>query len=412
MTMWAILHRGVDVAGLGGSSFGARSGRAHSGFTDRDRRRKPQSLANPVRLVLVAVLSAVGVVLWAPPASAVVCIPNPDAANMRAAAADSDTELRLKANGLNLEVNGVSCGALATIDAVTVDMQAKSSGLVVFDLSGGPLGPGATDEGDGSSEIEFSVIGLSSSQGRIHVDGSSGNDAIAFGSATVNHISLNADADGATPDVDVTFGTVSALSADGKAGNDGISAAGVVNLLQPYNAPVTLTAGSGSNNLMGGSASDELRIQTESVSTGHDIVYGGGGVFDRVTISTQSSSLTSQFSLDDVANDGVGCPAQAVRGTTSAATSRKSRGRQRTRPSSDARATSTPWLATVATTSSTGSAALTHCSALAGRRSAVMTVTPSWCRPVASKRVEAPDATRRPWACAGCRVCHARRGRE
>jgi hypothetical protein len=51
-----------------------------------------------------------------------------------------------RANAGYLDVNGSSCALLNDIDSASVDMSA-AIGSVSFDLTGGPLGPGFTDEG-------------------------------------------------------------------------------------------------------------------------------------------------------------------------------------------------------------------------------------------------------------------------
>jgi Ca2+-binding RTX toxin-like protein len=266
------------------------------------------------RAVVVATLVGASIAVVAPSASALTsCFIESGTHHAIAAASDIDNGLRLRANAGNLEANGVICGSLAAIDSVTADMSSRSSGEVAFDLGGGALGPGFTDEADGSSEIEFTVIGQSSI-GRIRVDGSAGNDNVTIGQNGVGQLNLNATADGDAPDVDVTFGTIPfEVSVDGKEGNDHISANGIVDGISPYANQAHLNGGAGTNTLVGGTGSDAFDVRTEAVSTGSDAVSGGAG-FDRLFIATDSTSLTSSFSLDDVANDGVGCPGTACEG--------------------------------------------------------------------------------------------------
>jgi Ca2+-binding RTX toxin-like protein len=210
-------------------------------------------------------------------------------------------------NGGALEANGVSCGSLSTIDSLTADVSSKSSTSVVFDLSNGALGPGFTDEGNGSSEIEFDVVGQSS-VGTIRVDGSPGNDTITVGHDGTGLINLDAGADGATPDADVVFSVAPfQVVLAGQGGDDVLSANGIVDGVMPYNSEARLNGGTGTNQLVGGAGGDVLEIRTEVTSTGTDTVTGGNG-FDRLFISTDSTTLKSTYSLDDVANDGVGCP--------------------------------------------------------------------------------------------------------
>jgi Ca2+-binding RTX toxin-like protein len=270
-----------------------------------------------VRVGACAALVLAAMVAATPSASAATCSVDV-AGKATVMAADQQNEVRLRANGANLEASGVPCGALNAIESVIVNVVNSQSAQVAFDLSGGPLGPGKTNENDGSSEIEFSVTG-NSNNGTLAVIGSSGNDGLAVGQEQINGnltglINLNATADGATPDVDVSFGVLPFLvSVDGGAGNDVITGAGVTVTSSAFGQVLKLTGGSGSNVLTGGTNSDEINIRTELVSTGHDTVSSGGG-FDRVLVATDSPGLTSSFSLDGVANDGVGCPGVACEG--------------------------------------------------------------------------------------------------
>jgi Ca2+-binding RTX toxin-like protein len=246
-------------------------------------------------------------------AQAAGCQFDPGTRHATAFAADIDTEVKLAADAGNLEANGVVCAALTAIETVTVDMAAKSGGRVVFDLSGGVLGPGFTDEGDTSSEIEFSITGMSTF-GQIHVLGSSGNDGITFGRATVPQLNLNALADGATPDVDVTFlFTPLSTVVDAGAGDDVVSGAGVTSTATPYDGVMTVNAGAGSNQVTGGSGGDQISLRLDAVSSGVDEVVGGDG-FDRLVLLADSAAINASISLDGVANDGVDCPGAGCEG--------------------------------------------------------------------------------------------------
>ncbi len=264
-----------------------------------------------VALVLAAMVAA------APSASAATCSVD-GTGKATVMAADQQNEVRLRANGTNLEASGAVCGPLNSIESVLVNVINSQSAQVAFDLSGGPLGPGQTSENDGSSEIEFTVTG-NSNNGTLAVIGSSGNDGLTVGQEQINGnltglINLNSITDGATPDVDVSFGVLPFLvSVDGGAGNDLITGAGVTDTSAAFGQLLKLTGGTGSNELTGGTNSDEINIRTELISTGHDTVSSGGG-FDRVLVSTDSPSLASTFSLDGVANDGVGCPGTGCEG--------------------------------------------------------------------------------------------------
>jgi hypothetical protein len=96
------------------------------------------------------------------------------------------------------------CGGQPTvvsIDAIRVTTDASASygaPTVIVDLRNGPFAPGATDEGDGSSEIEMTIEGA----GIVRVNGTPGTDSVRAGS-TAQALGINLNADEATPDSDV-----------------------------------------------------------------------------------------------------------------------------------------------------------------------------------------------------------------
>ena len=279
-------------------------------------------LTRPRRLGHVAAVAAITVgslLAVAAPASATTCLFDAGTRTATAHITDTEFELRLAADNGNLEANGMVCGALTAIDSVVVNMSARSSGQAAFDLSGGALGPGFTNEGDGSSEIEFSILGLSNS-GRIAVTGSNGSDTITVGQGSGGQgnldgrLNLNAAADGATPDVDLTFPVFPfQLVVDGGTGDDSVSGAGITAGGMAYSQQLVLIGGKGTNQMTGGSGNDQLRVLTEVISTGSDAVSGGSG-FDQVGIDTESTIIASTYSRDGIANDGVGCPGVSCEG--------------------------------------------------------------------------------------------------
>ena len=106
-------------------------------------------------------------------------------------------------DGDAIAVDGFPCqtATVTNTDMIEVAVpDVAESDTVVVDLSGGPLAPGATDEGDGSSEIEVAISGIGGGFDTLSVIGSAGPDAFAAGFLSV---SLNADE--ATFDEDVTL---------------------------------------------------------------------------------------------------------------------------------------------------------------------------------------------------------------
>ena len=94
------------------------------------------------------------------------------------------------------------------------------SDTVVVDLSGGPLARGATDEGDGSSEIEFEITGGDGSFDKLRIVGSSGPNALRASSFL--GVNLNAGEDVA--DADVAVDETITLELNGGDGDDALSA--------------------------------------------------------------------------------------------------------------------------------------------------------------------------------------------
>ncbi|HEX5016079.1 MAG TPA: calcium-binding protein [Actinomycetes bacterium] len=289
------------------------------------------------RVLLLFILTLTGLAAFAPQASAATCVFDPGTRHATAAIGSGELELRLRADNGTLEANGVSCGSLTEIETVTVNVGLDSTRPVVFDLSGGPLGPGFTNENNGSSEVEFTIANQNPF-GSTRVDGSVGNDSVTIGQESINgniigQLNLNAGAESATPDVDVNFPVFPFdVVVDGKGGNDTISANGVGSgLSAPYSGNTKLAGGPGSNSLTGGSGSDQLTAFAEVSSTGADTFIGGDS-FDQVIIEPEAPGITSTYSLDGLANDGVNCPGpscegdnveaamEAIRGSSSAET--------------------------------------------------------------------------------------------
>jgi hypothetical protein len=121
----------------------------------------------------------------------------------------------------------VACsGTAPTINNLdTIRFEAPKAADDVFgevDLSHGVFAPGATNEGDGSSEIEvqMNLLGDNSSAS---IYGTGGADSFVLGrNGAVAGANLNPVQDGGSPDVDVT-GISDAPFVEGNAGNDRIT---------------------------------------------------------------------------------------------------------------------------------------------------------------------------------------------
>ena len=120
-----------------------------------------------------------------------------------------------------VSVNGVACGAatVTTTDRIHVAIvDAPEPETVVVDLAGGPLAPGATNEGDGSSEIEIEIVGTQGDADVFRVVGSDGPDDLA-----ARLVSVNLNAAEAVYDDDVTVDGPSSLELLGAGGDDALT---------------------------------------------------------------------------------------------------------------------------------------------------------------------------------------------
>jgi hemolysin type calcium-binding protein len=157
-------------------------------------------------------------------------------------------------------------------DRVRVRARAASVDDLEFeiDLTGGPFVPGFTDEGDGSSEIEFSTPFPAGSGSRVPIHGRWGPNRIVLGHlAHRQGANLNAAEDVDDPDVRMRGGTF-LVSGGGEA--DVISARGGDGFIGPYRRWLAAFGLPGDDLLSGGPRSDYLRG-----GPGHDTMKGDGG---------------------------------------------------------------------------------------------------------------------------------------
>ena len=136
-----------------------------------------------------------------------------------------------------------------------------------LDLAGGPFEPGFSDEGDGSSEIEFSVPFPAGSASRMPIFGSRVPDQIVLGHLRHRQgANLNATEDVDDPDVRIRGGTFLVY------GFDVVSARGGGGFLGPYRRSLFAVGTPGDDLLSGGPKRDYLIGRR-----GHDTMKGDGG---------------------------------------------------------------------------------------------------------------------------------------
>ena len=125
------------------------------------------------------------------------------------------------------------------------------------------LAPGATDEGDGSSEIEVDVTGMDGSFDTLRIVGTSGPDAFA-----TSFLAVNLNADETVPDPDVTLEDYLSLELIAGDGDDELS-------VDPFDAfaRATLLGGDGDDRLSGRLGGDDVL----DAGPGRDVAdYSGG----------------------------------------------------------------------------------------------------------------------------------------
>jgi Ca2+-binding RTX toxin-like protein len=252
-----------------------------------------------------------GVLLWivlpAAPAAAAQC--SFEAGTHTVSITNEDPDgVKLENAGGDLEVNDVVCATIADVDTVQVDM--AGIGLLDIRLDGGPMGPGFTDEGDGSSELEFDVVGVDDDSW-VRVFGSSVADGMSTGErltmdGLIREINANALEDGGDEDVDVTVhGEPGEVAFSGEDGDDELIGTGTGTTGSgPLSSGMSIVDGPGADLLWGGDGPDTIIVDLQddgadaaSGGPGHDIA----GVF---ALAGQDNDV----SLDDQNDDGTSCP--------------------------------------------------------------------------------------------------------
>jgi Ca2+-binding RTX toxin-like protein len=218
----------------------------------------------------------------------------------------------LRANGPYLNVNDADCALLNGIDSVVVDMSTLAVSQVIFSLAGGPFAPGFTNEGNGSSEIEFRLVGMAVNSD-VTIIGTDGPDGIRVGQfldkisgVLTGQMNLNALTDGATPDVDVAFTTFPGrVQVTTGLGDDVLSGAGTGFISTPFGRPMVMLDGHGADQVTGG-AGDDIIESRFAVGDGVDTFAGGAGT-DSFEVLASLGTYTA-VRLDGLPNDGAGCP--------------------------------------------------------------------------------------------------------
>ena len=250
------------------------------------------------RLVMAAALIAT-LDLMATPALAFTCTLDGSTHTLTIDASGSSVFLRVSSG--HLQVNNTDCGAVSDIDTVVID-------AVGVDLSPThPFGPGHTDEGDGSSELEFELHSVES----IEINGTTGPNTVSVGYDTSTAINLNVAADGASPDTDMVLDTTPRIILRAGPGNDVLRGDGVGSGVSgAYPFPITFGNGDGADTIVGGSGDDLIRFW-DAFGDGAADTYSGGPGRDEAEARGGGSLSEASITLDDRPNDGPDCPGTA-----------------------------------------------------------------------------------------------------
>ncbi len=215
-----------------------------------------------------------------------------------------------------ITLNNVNCtGNPTTAAAETINANGTTGNeILVVDLTNGPLGPGLTPEGAGTSEIEINAnLGLSGAD-RVTITGGSANDHFVAGTTGIN---LNGDGD-----ADVTFSGTELFTLTGSDGDDMLSAGGgsgtgsVLGLPTTFNGDNgtdTIKPGLGNDTIASGNGEDTLDASEApagvTINLGTTSAQSTGGLGTKTISGTENvigSTANDVLDGDGSANDLIG----------------------------------------------------------------------------------------------------------
>jgi Ca2+-binding RTX toxin-like protein len=205
--------------------------------------------------------------------------------------------VRRVGNAITTDLGACEAATVTNTDTIVVNVTDDSAAGATISLDGGPLAPGKTDEGDGSSEIEVAVH-LTNTASQVTIAGSDGNDSIEAGE---NHtspqqlVNLNSDTD-ADVTIDQANLGLGPLAVTGFAGDDLLSLAHETWNQEPArDATVvggagddTIVCGLGDNDLQGGDGTDTIECSSDQ-----DLVFLANVVATQGACPCGSDSLSS-----------------------------------------------------------------------------------------------------------------------
>lgn len=258
-------------------------------------------------LALLALLAALG--LASPtnaqgPTPSVKCAFDPASHELTVEARNVETRISRQPRSKQIVVrvkrgDRIGCsGETPTVSTVDT-IRADSDEEVGIDLRRGRFGPGFTDEGDGSSEIEMELT--FARKGGLRVFGSRRKDLIAIGDQKNGRHGVNLNLREAGRDADISVvGGFNAISVVARRGNDRVKATGGPEFAAPVKARVTISGGKGRDRLTGSEQRDLI-----GGGKAPDLIRPKGGR-DRVRSQGASDLLRLRDGLRDDARCGRG----------------------------------------------------------------------------------------------------------
>jgi Ca2+-binding RTX toxin-like protein len=187
---------------------------------------------------------------------------------------------RIQRDGTDIRVSDALCldgqvkATLDNTDKVVVDDTSGGATTIgILLLGNGRFGPGATNEGDGTSEIEFSIDGGAGAD-TLQIVGGHNPDRWRLGE-TNSGIGANlnaADEFGMGADSDVAATGINKVTVAPGDGDDNVSALGLPPFGGPVDLPMELFGGDHDDTLVGGQVGDFF-----DGGTGTDTLHGGYG---------------------------------------------------------------------------------------------------------------------------------------
>jgi hypothetical protein len=200
-------------------------------------------------------------------------------------------------------------------------------GSVTIDESAGPFAPGATPEGDGSSEIEFG-LNLPGRLSAVGIKGTVGSEAFQIGTlpSSAPGVNLNAQEDGASPDIDVEAPGTRDFEVDAEGGDDSVTGMGGPGFAGPLRTGFVFAEGGTGNDFLqsgprgaalGGDEGRDILVGSPHEDlleggSGRDKMFGGHGS-DRMYAADRKKDLVicgagkRDYVVDDLIDRSLHC---------------------------------------------------------------------------------------------------------